>query len=123
MKKERKIPEAKIVIVGDTGVGKSSITSRYVFDKFDYNQQSTLGAAYMEKICRYQEGKNLKLQIWDTAGQQKYLAIAKLYYRDCRVAVLVYDVTRGQSFENLHRWNEEINKHAPKNIGKGLITQ
>lgn len=99
MIKEGRTPDAKVVVIGDSGVGKSSITARYVFDKFDLNQEPTLGAAYMEKVCAYDNGtKTIKLQIWDTAGQEKYLAIAKLYYRDCRVAILVYDITRPASF-------------------------
>lgn len=75
----------------------------------------------MEKVCKLNDAKSLKLQIWDTAGQEKYLAIAKLYYRDCRVALLVYDVTRRQSFEDLRRWVEEINKHAPKNLSTLIV--
>ena len=63
---------------------------------------------------------SLKLQIWDTAGQEKYKAIAKLYYRDCRVAILVYDVTSKSSFESLKNWHEELIKHAPKNISNSI---
>lgn len=63
------------------------------------------------------EGKLIKLKIWDTAGQEKYKAIAKLYYKDCQVALIIFDVTRRQTFTNLALWAEELIKHAPKNVG------
>lgn len=91
-------------MVGDVSVGKSSITVQYTLSKFDNKMESTLGAAYMEKIHESQEGKTIKLKIWDTAGQEKYKAIAKLYYKDCQVALIIFDVTRRQTFKNLALW-------------------
>lgn len=118
--RNKKPVEAKLVMVGDVGVGKSSITVRYILDKFDIKMESTLGAAYMQKIHMVHESegfKQIKLKIWDTAGQEKYKAIAKLYYKDCQAALVIYDVTRKQTFLNIKNWVEQLTKHAPKNIG------
>lgn len=103
-------------MVGDVGVGKSSITVRYALSKFDNKMESTLGAAYMQKVYESTEGKPIKLKIWDTAGQEKYKAIAKLYYKDCQAAFIIFDVTRRQTFLNLGLWADELIKHSPKNI-------
>lgn len=110
-------------MVGDVGVGKSSITARYVLNKFDTKMESTLGAAYMQKIYESTDGKPIKLKIWDTAGQEKYKAIAKLYYKDCQAAFIIFDVTRRQTFVNLAMWAEELIKHAPKNVCMTTIIQ
>jgi len=67
---------------------------------------TTLGAAYFEKVHDYGEGKSMKFQFWDTAGQEKFRAIAKIYYKDARVAIVVYDVTNRESFEGLKLWME-----------------
>lgn len=73
--------DIKVIIVGDISVGKSSIALRYSKDKFDNIMESTLGAAYIEKIIKYKQNKVIKFQIWDTAGQEKFRSITKLYYR------------------------------------------
>jgi Ras-related protein Rab-5C len=79
-------------VIGGIGVGKSSITIRYVNNQFNEFLESTLGAVYFEKSHRH-KNRSIKYQIWDTAGQEKYKAIAKIYYKDCKIAVVVYDVT------------------------------
>ena len=107
--------------MGDIGVGKTSIAIRYSKDDFNLNQESTLGAAYVEKIHKLNEEKAIKFQIWDTAGQEKFWSISKLYYRDSKVAFLVYDVTRTSSIKSLKQWAEDIKKNSPKNIGNRLL--
>jgi len=95
-----------VVVIGSVGVGKSSLTTRFVFNEFNENIGTTLGAAYFEKVHDYSEGKSMKFQLWDTAGQEKFRAIAKIYYKDARVAIIVYDVSNRDSFEGLKLWME-----------------
>lgn len=85
--------QAKIVVLGSIGVGKSSLTSRFISNQFNQNLPTTLGAVFFEKIHQYGNGKNIKFQFWDTAGQQKFRSIAKIYYKDANAAIILYDVT------------------------------
>lgn len=75
-----------------------------------------MGAAFAEKVLEYQPGKHLKMQIWDTAGQEKYRSIAKIYYQEAKIAILVYDVTSKDSFEQMQVWGDELVDNAPKDI-------
>ena len=84
---------AKVVVVGPSGVGKTSISNRFIKDQFSIKVTATMGAAFQERAFQYENGKFLKMQIWDTAGQEKYRSIGKIYYQDANVAVMVYDVT------------------------------
>jgi len=105
----------KVVLLGTSGVGKSSLLYRYVTNGWDENIQTTLGAAFMDKQIQY-KGRTLKFQIWDTAGQEKYAPLAQMYYRDADVAILVYDVTNKESFNNLKNWFIELSEKGPKDV-------
>ena len=105
----------KVVILGSSGVGKSSLLFRYVTNGWDANIQATLGAAFMDKSVQH-KGRTLKLQIWDTAGQEKYAPLAQMYYRDADVAILVYDCTNKESFSNLRNWHMELGERGPRDI-------
>jgi small GTP-binding protein len=94
---------AKVVVIGAVGVGKSSLTVRYVHQQFTAEMESTLGAVYFEKQLAL-HGQKIKFEFWDTAGQERYKAIARIYYKDCRVALVVYDVTSRPSFEAMKTW-------------------
>ena len=84
----------KVVIIGDTGVGKTSILFRYVLNKFDENLGSTFGAGFKTKEVPYNdEGDKIKLNLWDTAGQDRFESVTKLYFRDAEAAIVVYDIT------------------------------
>jgi small GTP-binding protein len=98
------IKEAKVVVIGSIGVGKSSITIRFVNNQFNDFLDSTLGAVFFEKVHNYGSGKSIKYQFWDTAGQEKYKAIARIYYKDSKVAVVVYDVNSRDSFNAMKAW-------------------
>ena len=97
----------KVVLIGDSAVGKSNLQSRFAKDEFSIQTKPTLG---VEFACRtvVVEDKQIKVQIWDTAGQERYKSITTAYYRGAVGALLVYDITRMNSFENVTRWLEEL---------------
>ncbi|KAG0475327.1 hypothetical protein HPP92_015013 [Vanilla planifolia] len=105
----------KIVLIGDSGVGKSNILSRFTRNEFSLDSKSTIGVEFATKTLQI-EGKTVKAQIWDTAGQERYRAITSAYYRGAVGALLVYDITKRQTFENIQRWLRELRDHADSNI-------
>jgi small GTP-binding protein len=109
-------PGIKIVLVGDSGVGKSSILLRFVDDVFPESYLATIGVDFSFRTISIEneESKTVtqsKLQVWDTAGQEKFRSIARAYFRRSRAIVMVYDVTSRESFEHIQIWVEEINTH------------
>lgn len=75
--------------------------------------ETTLGASYFEKVHEYAGNQAVKFQFWDTAGQEKYKAIAKIYYKDAKAAIVVYDVSNRESFDSLQNWIKELRTHGP----------
>jgi len=110
----------KVVLLGSSGVGKSSLLHRYVTNEWEENGQTTLGAAFMDKKIVY-EGINFKFQIWDTAGQEKYAPLAQMYYRDANVAILVYDITSRESLNGLKEWQRELADKGPRDISLAIV--
>jgi len=98
---------AKVVMLGASGVGKSSLVLRFVLDKFSDSTEATIGAAFLTKsvVC---EDYTLKFEIWDTAGQERFKSLAPMYYRNSRVAVVVYDISNTDSFEKAKEWVDEF---------------
>ena len=117
-----KVPGCKVVLVGESGVGKTCIISRFISSAFDFNVSSTNGASYASKNVQYDKlGKSLLLDVWDTAGQEKYRSLTKFFYKDAKVAILVYDITRQSSFDSLtNYWYKEVKEHGPENIVLGI---
>ena len=110
----------KIVLLGESGVGKTCIISRYVNGTYDDKSESTNGASYASKTIEIQ-GKNLRFDIWDTAGQEKYRSLTKFFYKDATIAILVYDITRKQSFEELKNyWYDQLKTCGEKNVVIGI---
>lgn len=105
----------KIVLVGNCGVGKSNILSRYIKDKFDHNSDSTIGVAFATKNLNI-DGKKIKLDLWDTAGQERFRAISRAYYRGASGVILVYDVTKYESFDQCINWLNLLEEYTEKNI-------
>lgn len=97
----------KLVFLGDQSVGKTSIITRFMYDKFDTTYQATIGIDFLSKTM-YLEDRTVRLQLWDTAGQERFRSLIPSYIRDSSVAVVVYDVTSRQSFLNIQRWVEEV---------------
>ncbi|RZC48135.1 hypothetical protein C5167_041116, partial [Papaver somniferum] len=105
----------KIVLIGDSGVGKSNILSRFTRNEFCLESKSTIGVEFATRTLQV-DGKTIKAQIWDTAGQERYRAITSAYYRGAVGALLVYDTTKRQTFDNVQRWLRELRDHADSNI-------
>eukprot|EP01123_Difflugia_compressa_P001093 TRINITY_DN1124_c0_g1_i2.p1 TRINITY_DN1124_c0_g1~~TRINITY_DN1124_c0_g1_i2.p1 ORF type:complete len:239 (+),score=45.00 TRINITY_DN1124_c0_g1_i2:99-719(+) len=105
----------KIVLVGDSGVGKSNLLSRFTKGEFYDETKSTIGVEFAVKSVQVR-GKTVKAQIWDTAGQERYRAITAAYYRSAVGAMLVYDIVAKETFDNIERWLQELRQHADTNI-------
>lgn len=97
----------KVVLIGDSGVGKSCLISRYTDDIFEENTTTTVGIDFNIKVL-YMNNKKIKLQIWDTAGQEKFRTVAGTTYRNANGLVLVYDITNRKTFESIKRWYNEV---------------
>ncbi|KAL8205878.1 hypothetical protein R6Q57_009429 [Mikania cordata] len=110
----------KVVLIGDSGVGKSNLLSRFTRNEFCLESKSTIGVEFATRTLQV-EGKTVKAQIWDTAGQERYRAITSAYYRGALGALLVYDVTKPTTFDNVSRWLKELRDHADSNIVIMLI--
>ena len=116
------VPGCKVVLLGDSGVGKTCIISRYLTDTFDENSTTTNGATYCSKSVSFDQlGKNLLFDIWDTAGQEKYKSLTKFFYKDAAVAILVYEITKKQTFDNVTKyWYEQLQEFGAKDIIIGV---
>ncbi len=110
----------KIVIMGEASVGKTNLLLRYTFDTFDDCQKPTIGMDFLSKDLVIDKC-NVKVQFWDTAGQEKYRSLASSYYRIANGAILVYDVTNKDSFKQISRWLEEIKNNTGKDLKVMLI--
>ncbi|KAJ0251318.1 Ras-related protein RABA1e [Hirschfeldia incana] len=105
----------KLVLIGDSGVGKTNLLSRFTRNEFSIESKSTIGVEFATKSVHVDE-KIIKAQLWDTAGQERYRAITSAYYRGAVGALLVYDITRHITFENVERWLKELRDHTDANI-------
>ncbi|KAH7577071.1 hypothetical protein ACOSP7_002182 [Xanthoceras sorbifolium] len=110
----------KLVLIGDSGVGKSNLLSRFTRNEFNLESKSTIGVEFATKSLKI-DAKVIKAQIWDTAGQERYRAITSAYYRGAVGALLVYDVTRHATFANVGRWLKELREHTDPNMIVMLI--
>jgi len=105
----------KVVLIGDSGVGKSNLLSRFTRNEFNLESKSTIGVEFATRSIQV-DGKVVKAQIWDTAGQERFRAITSAYYRGAVGALLVYDISKKPTFENVGRWLKELKDHADSNI-------
>ena len=115
---EKQPIKCKVVLIGKSGVGKTSIISRYTTKIFKDNLMSTPGANFItKKVYMSEEKENIKFEIWDTAGQEKYRSLAKVFYKNASACILVYDITNKESFEDIQKyWAPELKDNAPQNI-------
>ena len=105
----------KLVLIGDSGVGKTNILSRYNNNEFSLTTQPTVGVEFGNKIIK-KENKSIKLQLWDTAGQERYKAITNAFYKGSKGAFVVYDITRKSSFLNIDNWIGELKTNGSDDI-------
>ncbi|KAM7472481.1 hypothetical protein LguiA_010664 [Lonicera macranthoides] len=110
----------KIVLIGDSAVGKSQLLARYARNEFSLDSKATIGVEFMARTLVI-DHKTIKAQIWDTAGQERYRAVTSAYYRGAVGAMLVYDMTKRQSFDHIPRWLSELRGHADSNITIMLV--
>ena len=105
----------KLVLIGDSGVGKTNILSRYIKNEFSYSSKSTVGVEFGSKIIKT-NNKLIKIQIWDTAGQERYKSITSAYYKGAKGAFIVYDITRKETFENVDKWIAELKTTGDEDV-------
>lgn len=123
------VVEAKIVVLGAQGVGKTSLVNRFVNPGAPLSTQSTIGASFTSaKIYDPDSSTTVRLQLWDTAGQERFRSISKLYYRGASAGILCYDVTSEQSFEEMKLWLEEMREHCEFSFnesrpGSGMVSR
>ena len=110
----------KIVIIGDSGVGKSNLLSRYLKNEFSLDTKSTVGVEFATQRLEIQNFK-VKVQIWDTAGQERYKSITNAYYKGAKGALLVYDITKKETFENIDKWIFELKRNGDEDLTLVLI--
>ncbi|KAG8348399.1 ADP ribosylation factor family 50S ribosome binding GTPase putative Ras of Complex Roc domain [Trypanosoma vivax] len=110
----------KVVIVGDSGVGKSNLMTRYTANEFSQDTPATIGVEFMTKSIKI-EGRDAKVQIWDTAGQERFRAISRSIYHGAKGAVLVYDITNQTSFDSIPTWLQELRAFVPATCSIFLI--
>ena len=110
----------KLLIIGESGVGKTCLLLRFTDDSFTNNHLTTIGIDFKIKIINLEE-KQIKLQIWDTAGQERFRTITKTYYKGAHGIILTYDVTDENSFKNIRNWVKQIEQNAQSNVCKVLV--
>ncbi|CAN0890850.1 Ras-related protein RABA5a [Linum grandiflorum] len=110
----------KIVLIGDSAVGKSNLLARFARDEFYPNSKSTIGVEFQTQKMDI-NGKEVKAQIWDTAGQERFRAVTSAYYRGAVGALVVYDISRRQTFESVGRWLNELQTHSDMNVVTILV--
>merc|ERR1712078_893924 len=110
-----KVVQFKLVLLGDSAVGKSSLVLRFVRGQFFEYQESTIGAAFLTQNVSLND-YTVKFEIWDTAGQERYHSLAPMYYRGAAAAVVVYDITNSDSFARAKSWVKELQRQGSPNI-------
>ena len=110
----------KLLLIGDSGVGKSCLLLRFADDTYTESYISTIGVDFKIRTIEI-GGKSIKLQIWDTAGQERFRTITSSYYRGAHGIIVVYDVTDQASFSNVKQWLQEIDRYACENVNKLLV--
>ncbi|KAH3675826.1 hypothetical protein WICMUC_002472 [Wickerhamomyces mucosus] len=116
-----RLVQFKLVLLGESAVGKSSIVHRFVKDSFDDYRESTIGAAFLTQTIELNPEITIKFEIWDTAGQERYKSLAPMYYRNSNAAVVVYDITQESSLERAKIWIKELQRQASQDIVIALV--
>ncbi|AOW03707.1 ras family-domain-containing protein [Yarrowia lipolytica] len=120
MSAPRKTTSVKLVLLGEAAVGKSSLVLRFVSNEFQENKEPTIGAAFLTQKCNFPD-RTIKFEIWDTAGQERFASLAPMYYRNAQTALVVYDITKPQSFIKARHWVSELKSQASPGIIIALV--
>ncbi|KAG2196266.1 hypothetical protein INT47_012488 [Mucor saturninus] len=112
--------KVKLVLLGESAVGKSSLVLRFVHKHYTDNRNATIGAAFLSQKCQL-EDRVIKFEIWDTAGQERFHSLAPMYYRNAQSAIVVYDLTQYASYDRAKQWVQELHKQAGQNIVIALV--
>jgi small GTP-binding protein len=110
----------KIVLIGDSAVGKSNLLSRFARNEFDSNSKATIGVEFQTQMVEI-DGKEIKAQIWDTAGQERFRAVTSAYYRGAFGALVVYDISRRGTFDSIKRWLDELTIQNDSTVARMLV--
>ena len=102
----------KIVLVGECSVGKTALTQRLIYDTYQEKMNATIGVDYTTKIFKMNDSSLIKLQMWDTAGQENFISLIRTYYKDVGGAIIMYDVCDKNTFNRVHFWYNELKKNA-----------
>ena len=113
------IPTIKTVLIGESGTGKTSIIKRYCSGVFTDDSIATLGSSFQTKQITLSDKTKVKLEIWDTAGQEAYRSLNKIFYKDAKIIIFVYDITKATSYEEIQAyWLQDIKTNADANASK-----
>ena len=110
----------KVILLGEAGVGKTSIIKRFVSNDFSINEQASLSSTYSNKTINFPKyNKSIEFQIWDTAGQERFRGLQRLFYKESKIVILIYDITVLHSFKEIKDyWYNEVKQNSPENISK-----
>jgi Ras-related protein Rab-11A len=111
----------KVILIGDSGVGKTNIISRLCKDEFLVESKSTVGVEFASKLIELENKKVIKMQLWDTAGQERYKAITNTYYYRSQGALVVFDITKLSSFKSVDKWVNQLREHAGPDVTLVLV--
>lgn len=120
MANNNRVCHFKLVLLGDTAVGKSCLVVRFVRDEFFEFQEPTIGAAFLTQTVALDDA-TVKFEIWDTAGQERYRSLAPMYYRGAAAAIIVYDITNPDSFAGAKSWVKELQRRGDTNVVIALV--
>lgn len=113
--------KTKVVMVGDFSTGKTCLLIRLSQNIYDSQHNPTIGASFLKQVIETEDGKREEINLWDTSGDERYRSVMPIYFRGSSCAIIVYDVTRRDTFESLDYWIELTKKSAPKNIGIVIV--
>lgn len=106
------IPSYKVVLLGESGTGKTSLVMRFVRGQFFALQEPTVGATFLSQVIQVEDGRKIKFEIWDTAGQERFRSLIPMYYRQASAALVIYDITKEPTFRKGQSWVKETKRHS-----------